>query len=156
VVLDHSGHAGDHARGTSRKSQNVQVVWKVEKKSPFDRMTEGRLLLTREKDRSAWLPSKVEIRLGGSPFEYGVKYDGLVHLRKSESRALFLLYKLFGPKGARYKDWMEVCCSGENKMSPSTFDKARIVLTNPELGFVERNTDSYYHPTKAGMEWLQM
>jgi hypothetical protein len=54
----------------------VQVSFKMGKKEPFDRSTSGRLKLTREEDRRAYLPATVEIELGGLPFQFRARYDG--------------------------------------------------------------------------------
>ncbi len=123
MVLDHTGHAGTHARGSSRKSQSVQVVYKVEKKEPFDRTSTGRQKLTREKDRLAYLPESVEVALGGYPFGFKTSYDGQEFLKDSENRALYLLYKC-GPSGASHGEWKGLCTGGEKGMSDRTFNRA--------------------------------
>jgi hypothetical protein len=140
LVLDHSGHAGTHARGSSRKSQSVQVVYKVEKKESFDRTTDGRQKLTREKDRLAYLPASVEVALGGTPFEFKPKYDGQEFLKNSENRALFLLYK-YGPSGATHGEWKARCTTGENGMSESTFNRA--VRDLKDNGYTKLEGKSY-------------
>ena len=101
----------------------MQVEYKVEKKDSFDRTKSGRLKLTREKDRLAFLPEHVEVMLGGSPFGFKSSYDGQVFLKNSEYTALFMLYKC-GPTGATHKEWKEACTTGEKGMSDSTFNRA--------------------------------
>lgn len=146
VTLDHTGHAGTHARGTSRKSQSVQVVYKVEKKEPFDRTDEGRLKLTREKDRLAYLPLNVEVTLGGTPFEFRTKYDGQEFLKASTNTALYRLY-MFGLSGATNGDWKAMCTTGEKKTSVATFDRAVKELV--EKGYVVKQGNRY-HLSKKG------
>jgi hypothetical protein len=146
VVLDHTGHAGTHARGTSRKKDNVQVEFKVEKKQPFDRTTSGRQKLTREKDRLAYLPEQVEITLGGTPFEFRTRYDGQEFLTNAQNRALYMLYNC-GLSGASHKEWKELCTTGDKGMSESTFNRAAAELKAKE--YVEK-PDKHYTLTKKG------
>ncbi len=143
MVLDHSGHAGTHARGTSRKDQSVQVVYKVEKKQAFDRTSAGRQKLTREKDRLAYLPEQVEIELGGTPFGFKLRYDGQEFLTNSQNTALFMLYKC-GISGATHGEWKRSC---ENKMSDKTFNRAVGYLKGK--GYVDK-PDKHYTLTKKG------
>jgi predicted transcriptional regulator len=143
MVLDHSGHAGTHARGSSRKSQNVQVVYKVEKKEPFDRTTSGRQKLTREKDRLAYLPSTVEVTLGGYPFGFKTKYDGQEFLNNSQNTALYMLYKC-GLSGATHGEWKVAC---EKKMSARTFNRA--VEKLGDEGYIEAEGKRYYLTNKG-------
>jgi hypothetical protein len=151
-VLDHSGHAGTHERGTSRKRQNVQVSFKVEKKEAFDRTTSGRLKLTREKDRIAYLPATVEVTLGGFPFGFKTRYDGQRFLKYSENRTLFFLYKC-GPSGATHKEWRESCTTGEKAMSDSTFNRALKELVKD--GYVELG-GKHYFVTKKGEDKVSL
>jgi hypothetical protein len=146
MVLDHTGHAGTHARGSSRKSQSVQVVYKVEKKDAFDRTTTGRQKLTREKDRLAYLPEQVAVTLGGYPFGFKTSYDGQEFLKNSENRALFLLYKC-GPSGASHGEWKGLCTGGEKGMSERTFNRA--VGELKEKGYVKLY-ERRYTLTKKG------
>ena len=146
TVLDHSGHAGTHARGSSRKSQSVQVVYRVEKKEPFDRTTSGRQKLTREKDRLAYLPANVEVTLGNMPFDLKMKYDGQEFLSNSTNRALYLLY-LCGMVGATHGEWKEACTTGDKKMSVRTFNRAVNELDDKK--YVKKE-DRRYFLTKKG------
>jgi hypothetical protein len=119
MVLDHTGHNGTHPRGTSRKSQAVQVVHKVEKKrGGFDRTRIGGQKLTLEKDRIAYLPKSVETTLGGTPFVFSTGYDGQEFLTDDEPTALGLLPE----EGARHKNWKKLCTDAG--MSGSGFDRA--------------------------------
>lgn len=143
MVLDHSGHAGTHARGSSRKSQSVQVVHKVEKKQAFDRTTSGRQKLTREKDRLAYLPEQVVIELGGTPFGFKLRYDGQEFLNNSQNTALCMLYKR-GISGATHGEWKRMC---EEKMSAKTFNRTVGYLR--DKGYVD-NPGKHYKLTKKG------
>jgi len=145
VVLDHSGHAGTHARGSSRKKQGVQVEFKVEKKEPFDRASQGRLKLTREKDRRALLPEHVEVVLGGSPFELKMKFDGQEFLTASTYKALHVLY-MFGPSGATHKEWKDAAIT-TTTMSERTFNRAAKELKNKEY---ITQVEKQYFLTKKG------
>jgi hypothetical protein len=146
IAIDHSGHAGTHARGTSRKSQSVQVVYKVEKKEAFDRTTSGRQKLTREKDRLAYLPATVETTLGGMPFGFKLRYDGQEFLTNSTNKALYLLYK-YGMVGATHGEWKAACTQGEKGMSDKTFNRAIRELKDKE--YVEHKDKRYYLTRKG-------
>lgn len=146
LALDHSGHAGTHERGTSRKRQNVQVTYKVEKKEPFDRTASGRLKLTREKDRIAYLPPSSEITLGGCPFGFKMKYDGQEFLSNNTNKALYLLYKS-GMVGATHGEWKEACTTGENSMSVRTFNRA--VKELGDKGYVKLEGRHYFLTPKG-------
>lgn len=119
MVLDHTGHDGSHPRGTSRKDQSVQVAFKVSKKEKFDRTRAGRLKLTNEKDRTASLPGDVDVRLGNTPFELAVRYDGQEFMSEDANDALRLLPK----NGSRHKDWKGLYTATTGK-SGSSFDRA--------------------------------
>lgn len=146
MVLDHSGHAGTHERGTSRKRQNVQVTYKVEKKEHFDRTTSGRLKLTREKDRVAYLPAQSEITLGCYPFAFSLRYDGQEFLSTNTNRTLYLLY-MCGMVGATHGEWKGACTTGDKKMSDKTFNRAIKELTDKK--YVKKE-DRRYYLTKKG------
>jgi hypothetical protein len=141
TVLDHSGHAGTHAGGTSRKIQDVQVQYKVEKKQAFDRTIAGRQKLTREKDRLTYLPEQVEIELGGTPFGFKLRYDGQEFLNNNQNTALYMLYRC-GISGATHGEWKKAC---EKNMSDKTFNRAVRYLN--ENGYVEK-PDKHYTLTK--------
>jgi hypothetical protein len=144
MVLDHTGHNGSHARGTSRKGQTVQVVYKVEKPQPFDRTAAGRQKLTREKDRLAYLPKIVETTLGGTPFGFGLKYDGQEFLNNSQHTALHVLAGY--QDGATHGEWKTACTP--DKMSVSTFNRAVGELA--EKGYAELGEDKRYRHTCKG------
>ena len=146
MVLDHTGHNATHARGSSRKTQAVQVAFKVEKPQSFDRTSSGRQKLTREKDRLAYLPEKIEVSLGGTPFGLKLKYDGQEFLKNYDNRALYLLYKC-GPSGTTHGEWKKLCTTGDKGMSARTYDRVRKELVNGD--FVEKR-GKCYSITKKG------
>lgn len=146
IALDHTGHNATHARGSSRKTQAVQVAFKVEKTEPFDRTSPGRQKLTREKDRLAYLPKTVEVSLGGTPFRLKLKYDGQEFLKNYEYRALYLLYEC-RPTGATHGEWKELSTTGDKGMAPRTFDRVRKELVNGD--FVELRGKCYFITQKG-------
>jgi hypothetical protein len=140
-VLDHTGHDGRHPRGSSRKSQSVQVVWKVEKKRKFNRTTEGRQQLTLEKDCLSYLPGTVEVTIGNTPFTFKTKYDGQEFLNNNTNDALKIISRF--EFGASHGVWKEACTG----MAERTFDRARKYLV--DNGHVLHN-DRIYRITDKG------
>jgi hypothetical protein len=67
LLLDHPGHDGNRPRGTSRKLQEVDLVWRLIKRKDFDRQTVGEIRLDKKKDRESWMPEFVTFSVGGSP-----------------------------------------------------------------------------------------
>ena len=65
LLLDHVPHENARARGSSRKRDEVDVMWKLANPLPFDRDTVGEIVLHREKDREGWLPMSVGFSVGG-------------------------------------------------------------------------------------------
>lgn len=76
VLLDHVPHEGNHARGATRKKDEVDVQWKLHLTQPFSRSSVGEIVLHCEKDREGWLPASVKFSVGGGS-------DGLVFTRSS-------------------------------------------------------------------------
>lgn len=66
LLIDHVPHDGAHARGATRKRDEADVQWKLNKTQEFDRESVGEIVLFREKDREAWLPPSVKFSVGGS------------------------------------------------------------------------------------------
>jgi hypothetical protein len=148
ILLDHTGHNGDHARGASRKSQVVQVQYQVKKKSPFDRISVGTLELERKKDRLAWLPEKVSVQLGNTPFVFERQYDsgsgdGSDYLPAQQYTALKAL-GTFGIAGARNGVWEE-----KSRLSHGSFDRARKALLSKGYVVQEGKT---YRLTESGKQ----
>jgi hypothetical protein len=53
------GNSSSLTLGASRKKDESDVMWYLKNPAPFDRETLGRIVLRRDKDRDAWLPSLV-------------------------------------------------------------------------------------------------
>lgn len=66
LLLDHVPHDGAHARGSTRKKDEVDVQWSLRCTQPFDRDSVGEIVIFREKDREAWLPPSVKFSVGGA------------------------------------------------------------------------------------------
>lgn len=66
VILDHVPHEGEHSRGSTRKKDEVDVMWRLRRRQTFDRDTVGEVALHREKDREGWLPPSVTFSVGGT------------------------------------------------------------------------------------------
>jgi len=74
LLLDHVPKEGVSSRGSSRKRDEVDVMWALRNPLPFDRDTVGRIVIHREKDREGWLPDNVGFSVGGGE-------DGFVFAR---------------------------------------------------------------------------
>jgi hypothetical protein len=142
VLLDHVPHEGSHARGSTRKKDEVDVMWRLHNTQPFDRNSVGEIVLHREKDREAWLPPSVK-------FSVGTGTRGFVFMRSAgtmeetsegalteRQKQAYEALKTFGEKGARYSQWQPV--SG---LKGTTFDRAISALTVRGLA---RKTDGRY------------
>ena len=129
LLLDHVPHEGSHARGSTRKKDEVDVMWRLHQTQPFDRDSVGEIVLHREKDREAWLPPSVRFSVGGSPRVSFSRSAGTIeetsegNLTDRQQQAYDAL-KTFGEKGARYSEWRTV--SG---LKGTTFDRTISALT---------------------------
>lgn len=157
LLLDHVPHEGSHARGSTRKKDEVDVMWRLHNTQPFDRDSVGEIVLHREKDREAWLPPSVK-------FSVGAGTGGFVFIRSAgtveetsegaltdRQQQAYEALKTFGEKGARYSEWRPV--SG---LKGTTFDRAISALTVRGLA---RKADGRYFaqvdpepPRGAGVE----
>ena len=144
LLLDHVPHEGSHARGSTRKKDEVDVMWRLHNTQPFDRDSVGEIVLHREKDREAWLPPSVRFSVGGGSGGFVFKRSaGTIEetaegdLTDRQKQALDAL-RVFGEKGAKYSEWQRV--SG---LKGTTFDRAISALT--VRGLV-RKSDGKYHP----------
>jgi hypothetical protein len=138
VVLDHVPHDGKHARGASRKRDEVDVMWELKNPIPFDRDTVGRVVLRREKDREGWLGERVGFSVGGTldgflfrrsegTIEEPDEADGLT---PSARKALDVLRDEFGASGAEPPAWHKAV---GRAMSKATFYRAKRSLTKKGL-----------------------
>jgi hypothetical protein len=68
LLLDHVPKGAKGPRGAGAKVAKVDVQWNLEATQPFDRERTGEVVLTRDKDREAWLPQRVKFSVGGGVF----------------------------------------------------------------------------------------
>ena len=74
LVLDHTGWDTSHSRGTSRKPDEFDIVWKVGVKRRFSRRDTGQLKLKLLKDRDSLVDRDgFDIVIGGEPFQFQVE-----------------------------------------------------------------------------------
>jgi hypothetical protein len=134
VILDHIPYeTSQRSRGASRKGDEVDVQWRLDKVKEFDRSTVGYIQLTQEKDREAWLPKRVGFSIGGTEEGFVMaRSEGTIEssgsdteLPESAKKALEALER-FGGMGARYEEWRHAIDWKDGKLMPdSTFRNAR-------------------------------
>jgi hypothetical protein len=133
LMLDHVPHDGNHARGSTRKRDEVDVMWALGRLMPFDRDRVGSITLTRVKDREGWVPQSVTFSVGGDGkggFVFArsggtTETEGEDGLKDSESKSLRAL-KTFGERGARAVEWQKK--AAEKEVARRTFYGAKAVL----------------------------
>lgn len=135
VILDHIPHdTNQRSRGASRKGDEVDVQWRLEKVKDFDRGTVGYIQLTLEKDREAWLPRRVGFSIGGTEegfimarSEGTIADNGTVaELPESVVKFLEALDSFPVEQGARYEELRRAVDWKDGKLMPdSTFRMAR-------------------------------
>jgi hypothetical protein len=112
LMVDHVPHEAKHARGSTRKKDEVDVMWSLARLMPFDRERVGEIVLHREKDRDGWLPLDVKFSVGGTE-EGGFLFsrsagtfevEGEDGLKDSERKSLEAL-ETFGESGAKAAEW---------------------------------------------------
>jgi hypothetical protein len=151
LLLDHTPHEGGHARGASRKRDEVDVMWAAKCPVPFDRETTETVILRREKDREGWLPKSVVFNIGGTD-EHGhivcarterpvIEVEDDRGLTASARRVLDVLHEEFGANGAKYGKWLGAA-EGRGIPKP-TFDRARRALVSRH-GLVRQVNDTYF------------
>ncbi len=93
LVLDHTGWDGSHSRGTSRKPDDFDIVWKVDVTRKFSRRDTGQLKLKVLKDRDSLVDRDgLNIVIGGEPFQFQVEAaDSMEHDLSSEEKKTFAL-----------------------------------------------------------------
>lgn len=137
VLLDHVPHENSHARGSSRKRDEVDAMWRLVNRLPFDRDTVGEIALHREKDREGWLPLSVGFSVGGGEGGFIFRRsDGTLEepggadgLTASQRLALDVLRSEFADEGATATEWMKV--SG---LARATFFRAKnAIVARPGL-----------------------
>jgi hypothetical protein len=152
LILDHTPHDGDHARGASRKKDEADVMWALRSPAPFDRDTVGSVVLRRDKDREAWLPERVGFSVGGTADGFTFRRsDGTIEqpnpengLTDSERRTLDALRDDFGVEGARAREWLRA--AKKRGVSESSFWRAKRAFMSPQKeGLVTVGSDSRFH-----------
>ncbi len=69
IILDNTGHDGDHPRGASAKRDLNEVLFELSAPTPFDLEAEGRLVWRRTRQRFAGaIPKALEQRIGGGTY----------------------------------------------------------------------------------------
>jgi|SRR5215213_4117798 len=147
LMLDHVPHDGNHARGSTRKRDEVDVMWSLGRLLPFDRDRVGTITLTRVKDREGWVPQSVTFSVGGDGkggFVFArsagtaetEEEDGL---KDSERKSLQAL-KTFGESGARAVEWQKTAAAVD--VARRTFYGAKAALVSK--GFVLQEKQRYF------------
>lgn len=158
LLLDHVPHGGDHARGASRKKDEVDVMWALKKREPFDRETVGRIELRRVKDREGWLPERVSFSVGGTDSGFVFRRrggtteetnpeDGLSDL---ERVVLETLRDDIGQEGARANEWMWAAKKRKvknRKVSEASFWRAKRTIMARDLVTVTADKGFLANPT---------
>jgi hypothetical protein len=112
VLLDHVPHAGTHARGSTRKKDEVDVQLRLSRTKPFARDRLGEIVLHCEKDREGWLPASARFTVGGSGDGFVFRREdgteepsGEAGLTGAQRKALRAL-RSFGESGAGFNEWL--------------------------------------------------
>jgi hypothetical protein len=139
LLLDHVPKEGVSARGSGRKKDEVDVMWKLANTASFDRDNVGRIVLRREKDREGWLPETVGFSVGGSENGFVCeRSDGTIEetdaegLKPSERRTLEVLAEEFGESGAKAAEWQRRCKEA-NVSRPSFYRAKKWLLTTERV-----------------------
>jgi hypothetical protein len=146
LTLDHVPHDHERERGSSRKRDEMDVVWKLVKAGDFDRYQTTALSMSRQKDREGWLPERLTFEIGGDP-ETGEfvmrRDDSLAHqinvtaLTGDERKVLSVLEGV--GRGMRAAEWQKA--SLEEGITKPTFYRIKARLM--EAGRVERDGETF-------------
>ncbi|MBA3616783.1 MAG: AAA family ATPase [Rubrobacteraceae bacterium] len=154
LMLDHVPHEGNHARGSTRKKDEVDVMWALSRLRAFDREQVGSVALTRKKDREGWLPQAVTFSVGGDG-RGGILFQrsagtfeaaGDDGLTPSERKCLDAL-KTFGEIGATATEWEKAAETLE--VSRRSFYNARGVLMQKNAVMQEKGRYKVVGATKC-------
>ena len=153
LVLDHTPHEGDHARGASRKRDEADVMWALRCPDPFDRDTVGSVVLRRDKDREAWLPERVGFSVGGTEDGFIFRRsDGTIEepdpedgLTGTQRQTLNALRDDFGEEGTTAAEWRRA--AKKRKVSEPSFWRAKRTITALDLVIV--GSDSRFRAAPA-------
>lgn len=145
VVLDHVPHEHERERGSTRKRDEMDVVWKLVKLGDFDRDHVAELSMTLQKDREGWLPFKLGWRVGGDP-ETGrfvmerddaLAHDASIQILNEKERAAMAALENLGSAAA--EEWRRV---GGLDLSKTAF--YRVVNSLIEKGKVRKKEKTYH------------
>jgi len=154
LMLDHVPHEGGHARGSTRKKDEVDVMWALTRLRQFDREQVGSVALKLKKDREGWLPPSVTFSVGGDG-RGGVVFarsagtfeapgdDGLT---PSERKCLDAL-RTFDETGATATEWEKA--AEELGVKRRTFFNARKALLEKNAVLQEKNRYKVVSATKC-------
>jgi Bifunctional DNA primase/polymerase, N-terminal/AAA domain len=151
AVLDHVPHDADRPRGSGRKIDLSDVIWKVRQSTEFDRDTLGQITLYRRKDRECVMPSSVLCAVGGDGtgqiiFRPDTRVVEDEHpedgLKPSQRKALEILRGHFGEGGAAFNEWLKAY-KKETSYSKASFTRAVPELLHKKLVYKADN-DRYY------------
>jgi hypothetical protein len=146
AILDHVPHDGSHARGATRKKDEVDVMWRLAQAKPFDRETVGEITLVREKDREGWLPHTVTFSVGGS--EDGITFRrsyGTLETARSEDgltgakQRCWTALKAAGEEGIGFNAWVNAANVSKGTLSPT----AKLLV---DVGMAYQDRKGKYHP----------
>ena len=154
LLLDHVPHEGSHARGSTRKKDEVDVMWSLARIRPFDREQVGSVALTRKKDREGWLPQAVTFSVGGdgrggimfSRSEGTFEAPGDDGLTPSERKSLEAL-TTFGETGATATEWEKA--AEKLGVSRRSFYNARGTLLQKNAVLQEKDRYKVVSATKC-------
>ena len=151
MILDHVPYDASHARGSTRKKDEVDVQWKVVNTQGFHRESVGEIIIQRQKDREGWLPPSVKFSVGGvnnriifQRSDGTIEEDGEDGLTESARTALDILRASTDESGLTFGQWLNL--SG---LSKTTFRRAVNALKDRTLVRQEGEGGRYF-PTEEG------
>lgn len=155
LLLDHTTKVeddGKYGRGAGSKLADVDVQFHIQAAVPPTRMSMGRLVLTRKKDRLSSVPATINYLAGGDGTgTLNVRIEGTdatasVKMRESDRTVLVALH---GERNTplRFAEWMKV--SGRPK---GTFTGSRTRLIDSYLAL---RRDDFYCVSTAGIEAIK-
>jgi hypothetical protein len=123
VVLDHTGHTGNHARGAKRKRDMCDVMFRIES-TGFDETEVGEVKLTRQKGRRGHIPYRVTFSAGGGEAGFVFKRsDGTISdgsLLTDRDREAYDYILAGGENGVSYKALLDHMGGSKSTVSRAT------------------------------------
>lgn len=156
LILDHVAKdtGGKGARGSTAKLAKVDVAWKLTLDSPFSRDVEGRITLSRDKDRKGAMPYSRTFEVGGNGLgtltvsPEGTKAEpDRKPLNGNHSKVYDALVKDF-PNGAKANALMKASGISEGSFF-------RVMRELVRWGWVRKDkATGNYHPVDSGEEQM--